>query len=354
MSSIRVALAFNLKPESKEDFFQRYSCSLKEDEFDSEDQFAEWDTVNVIEAIKKSIEKKYECVLIEADNYFVDKIRKYKPNIVFNIAEGLNGGSREAQVPAILDMLNIPYVGSGVWTLSTCLDKFRTKQILQWYKIATPSFCLVDNLDELSKLNGKLIFPSIIKPIFEGSSKGIYNDSIVYDFESLYNKLSIRLKQYKQPFLIEEYLDGREFTVGILGNYPDEEILPIVEINYRALPSELNRIYSYEAKWIVDRPENPLDIFDCPASISPELESKIKEVALIAYRSLNCKDWARIDIRLDKNDVPNVLEVNPLPGILPNPEDNSCLPKAARAAGYSYEELILKTLENGMKRAKIL
>jgi len=354
MSTIKVALTYNLKPKSFEEFFQKYNSSISEEDFKSEDQFAEWDNIEVIEAVKEAITKKYNCVLIEADINFIESIKLEKPNIVFNISEGLNQTSREAQVPAILDMLNIPYTGSGVWTLATCLDKFRTKQILEWNNIKTPKAELIHSLEDVNKVKNNLQFPIILKPISEGSSKGIFNDSLINSFEEGRNVIIERLNKYKQPFLAEEFLSGREFTVGILGNYPNEEVLPIVEIKYDIMPADINKIYSYEAKWIIDRPENPLDIFECPAKINQKLKSKIIECSLRAYRSLDCKDWARIDIRLDNNDEPNILEINPLPGILPKPEDNSCLPKAARAAGYSYEDLILKILENGMMRYNLL
>jgi D-alanine-D-alanine ligase len=123
-----------------------------------------------------------------------------------------------------------------------------------------------------------------------------------------------------------------------------------VEINYAAFPSGANPIYGYEAKWVWDTPANPLDVFHCPANLAPELREEIEGICLEAYRVLSCRDWARIDVRLDVRGNPRILEVNPLPGILPRPEDNSCFPKAARAAGISYEELILTVLQIALDR----
>ena len=159
---------------------------------------------------------------------------------------------------------------------------------------------------------------------------------------------------YQQPFLIEEFLPGREFTVAILGNNSDTQVLPIVEINLHELPKELAQIYSYEAKWIADTRENPLNIFSCPADVDKVLYSKIEDVALRTYKVLRCRDWSRVDVRLDSAGEPNIIEVNPLPGILPDPKDNSCFPKAARVHGLSYEEMINKVLLTAAKRYNLL
>jgi len=154
--------------------------------------------------------------------------------------------------------------------------------------------------------------------------------------------------------LVEEFLQGREFTVAILGNGNEAEVLPIVEISYNDFPKDFVPIYSYEAKWILDTKENPLDVFSCPAKIDLQLEKQISGVALKAYNALRCKDWSRIDVRLDKNNEPNIIEINPLPGILPDPDENSCFPKAARTKGLNYEEMINKVLYVAAKRYKLI
>jgi D-alanine-D-alanine ligase len=130
-------------------------------------------------------------------------------------------------------------------------------------------------------------------------------------------------------------------------------VLPLVGINFASLPAGAIPIYGYEAKWIWDTPADPLDIFECPARIDARLQSAIEDVVLRAYRVLGCRDWSRIDVRLDAAGVPNIVEVNPLPGILPNPEDNSCLPKAARAAGIGYDELIQIALLAAAERNRV-
>jgi D-alanine-D-alanine ligase len=149
---------------------------------------------------------------------------------------------------------------------------------------------------------------------------------------------------------VEEYLPGKEFTCAVLGNGDEATVLPIVGMNFETLPEGAAPIYGFDAKFVWDRPENPLEIFQCPARITRELQASIERVTLDAFRVLGCRDWARIDVRLDGKGTANVLEVNPLPGILPDPADNSCLPKAARAAGIGYEELIQSCLKYAAAR----
>jgi D-alanine-D-alanine ligase len=173
---------------------------------------------------------------------------------------------------------------------------------------------------------------------------------VIKSKEALHRRIEEITSLYKQPVIVEQFLSGREFTVGILGNHPDFEILPIIEIDHSRLPEGSSPIYSYEAKWIWDTPKNPLEIFRCPAIISRKLRSQIEALAARTCALLRIRDWCRIDVRLNDKDEPNILEVNPLPGILPDPKDNSCLPKAARAAGYSYSDLIHRVVKEASRR----
>lgn len=308
--------------------------------------------------MKEALECYNNVTLIEANDSAVEKLKSTKPDIVFNIAEGFNGVSREAQIPAILDMLQIPYSGSDPLTLATCLDKARTKEILSYYKIPNAKFitCFPGDaarcIDKISKSG--FTFPLIVKPICEGSSKGIFSSSFVKSFEELEAEINRVTVEYNQSAIVEEFLPGREFTVAILGNGSEAQALPIVEISYKDFPEDFIPIYSYEAKWILDTPENPLDVFSCPAKVTKSLEQKIKQTALSAYHILRCKDWSRVDIRLDAKNRPNIIEINPLPGILPNPVDNSCYPKAARTAGLNYNDMINQVLYAAAKRHNLL
>ena len=342
-----VALTYNVKP----DPLQKVSNDSSQSYLQSEslpDKYAEWDTFETIAAIRDALATSHNVTLLEANEDAFEKFRELKPDIVFNVAEGAYGISREAQIPAILDMLQIPYTGSDPLTLSICLDKARTKEILTYHGIKNSKFVVYNGKNGV---NGEsLQFPVMVKPIGEGSSKGIFNSSFVEDNSALQKELAEKFSEYNQAFIVEEYLPGREFTVAVLGNGEEARTLPIVEMNFSELPSEMAPIYSYEAKWILDTREKPLDIFSCPAKLEPELEKKIKDVVLQTYSVLNCKDWSRIDVRLDSMGEPNIIEVNPLPGVLPNPQDNSCYPKAARTAGMDYVKMINEVLMVAAKR----
>jgi D-alanine-D-alanine ligase len=290
--------------------------------------------------------------LVEANNDAFLKLKELKPVIVFNFAEGLIGVNRESHMPAMLEMLQIPYSGSDALTLGICLDKSRAKEILTYHKIPNAKFLVANQMEDI--VNANFDFPLIVKPISEGSSKGIFSSSFVKNTKELEDEVSRILTSYNQPALIEEFLSGREFTVAVLGNGEETEVLPIIEIRYEDFPQDVVPLYSYEAKWILDTKENNFDVFECPAKLEPKLEEKIKETVLRTYNVLRCKDWSRIDVRLDKNGVPNIIEINPLPGIMPDPNENSSFPKAARAAGMDYNQMIQRVLYSAAKRYNLL
>jgi len=290
--------------------------------------------------------------LVEANNDAFSKLKELKPDIVFNFAEGLIGVNRESHMPAILEMLQIPYLGSDALTLGICLDKSRAKEILTYHKIPNAKFLVADKLEHIEKEDFE--FPLIVKPISEGSSKGIFSSSFVKNRRELEDEVRRIVTSYNQPALIEEFLPGREFTAAVLGNGDDAQVLPIIEILYEEFPKDIVPLYSYEAKWILDTKENEFNVFDCPAKLNKKLEDQIKETVLRTYNVLRCKDWSRIDVRLDKNGVPNIIEINPLPGIMPDPNENSSFPKAARAAGMNYNQLIQSALYHAAKRYDLL
>ncbi len=312
------------------------------------DTYAEWDTWETVNAVKDAIEENHNVTLVEANNDAYLKLKELNPDIVFNFAEGLIGVNRESHLPAMLEMLQIPYSGSDALTLGICLDKSRAKEILTYHKIPNAKFLVANQMENLKNTN--FDFPLIVKPISEGSSKGIFSSSFVKNTEELEAEVSRILLTYNQPALIEEFLPGREFTVAVLGNGEEAEILPIIEILYEDFPQDIVPMYSYEAKWILDTKENNFDVFECPAKLDKQLEDKIKETVLRTYNVLKCKDWSRIDVRLDKNGIPNIIEINPLPGIMPDPNENSSFPKAARAAGITYNQMIQRVLYSAAKR----
>jgi D-alanine-D-alanine ligase len=327
----------------------------------ADDLYAEWDSAQTIDAIAGALAAYGEVIRLEASPEFPERLRAARPDIVFNIVEGLHGVNRESHIPAICEFLGVPYSGSDPLTLSLCLDKSRAKEILTYHRVPTAPFLLVDSAKDLDHLlAGALplsppseIVPLFVKPVHEGSSKGITERNFVKNADELEAQVLYLLETYQQPVLVEEFLPGAEFTCGVLGNGSDARVLPIVGMNFGALPSGAVPICGFEAKWIWDRPEQPLDIFSCPAPVTETMRVAIERVVLRAYRVLGCRDWARVDVRLDADGVPNVVEVNPLPGILPDPADNSCLPKAARAAGLSYDELIQTCLLHAAERCGI-
>lgn len=319
-------------------------------EVSADDEFAEWDTAETIDAVADALGAYGTVIRLEATAEFPEQLRAERPDIVFNMAEGSGGKNREAHVPAICEYFGLPYTGSDPLTLSLCLDKSRTKEILSHYGVATPSFVVVESADAVSAHWPALRYPLFVKPIHEGSSKGITERNLCQTPADLATQVEFLLETYAQPVLIEEFLPGAEFTCAVLGNGRGARVLPIVGMNFDALPDGALPVYGFEAKWLWDRPDAPLRIFDCPAAIPDALRRTIESTTLRAYDALGCRDWSRVDLRLDAAGVPNVIEVNPLPGILPDPADNSCFPKAARAAGISYEALIQTCLTLAAER----
>jgi D-alanine-D-alanine ligase len=349
---MHIAFVFNLKddPACVEDAAEPPSDPPSEPPGSlPDDRYAEWDDIHTVRAVERALASRHQVTLVEADLDAFESLRRLRgqADLVFNVAEGLHGASREGQIPALLDLLQIPYTGSDPLTLGLCLDKRRSKEILSYNRVPTPRFWIVATLGEIPR---RLSYPLMVKPTQEGSSKGVTDRSLVHNSVELRRQVAWVLENYRQPALIEEFLPGREFTVAMLGNGPGLRALPIVEINFAALPDGASPIYSYEAKWVWDREEDPLPIFTCPANLDAALQRGIETVCRQAFTALGCRDWCRIDVRLDAHGHPQVIELNPLPGILPRPEQNSCFPKAARAAGMSYDALLLAVVDAAASR----
>jgi D-alanine-D-alanine ligase len=341
---MKVALLYNQKPDLSENTPKYQS-----------DEFAEWDNPETIDAVANALRERCEVIKIDCNparlQQIIATLLEEKPDICFNIAEGIGAPSREAQIPALLDMMRLRYTASDPATLCLTLDKARTKEILSYYHIPTPPFRVIHTLDEgKAFLNEQHCFPLIIKPLYEGSSKGIFERSVVSSTEELLRQLREVIEHYKQPALVEQFLSGREFTVALIGNGNAVEVLPIIELLFDHLPKESRKIYSYEAKWLWDNPENPVEVFKCPAPISNDLADEIALLCKRAFWALRCRDWSRIDVRLDETGKPFIIEVNPLPGILPNPDEHSCFPLAARVAGMDFNALINRVLDEALKR----
>ncbi len=313
---------------------------------------AEFDSPETIKLIKNTITKLgHRVFLVEANESAYSKFKRLRPKIhlVFNYSEGLRGMDREAQIPTILEMLGLPHTGGSPLSYAIGLNKVKTKEILAAHKILTPAWQVFKNHQD--KILKHLKFPLIVKPQSEGSSKGIVVKSLVFNEEQLRQRVKEEIRKYKQPALVEEFLDGREFTVGVLG-YPPK-ILPIVEIKFDELPEGMPKFDHYEAKWIYDNPQFKSDPLVCPAKISKKLEKEINDSIIQAFDVLELADWARFDIRLDRFGRPNILEVNCPPGIIPDPKENSRFPRAAKTAGLSFPKLLQTVIDSASKRYKI-
>lgn len=338
---LRIGFAYNEKPEA-EDEPPGTTRPLG-------DQFAEWDDAGTITAVEAALAAAGEVIRLEADERFPERLRAARPDILFNIAEGLHGPNREAHVPAICEFFDIPYTGSDPLTLGLALDKRRTREVLAAAGVAVAAGVVVTGTEDRHHAL-EVPVPAVVKPLFEGSSKGIPESALCDSPDDVLARVDRVLEEYRQPALVEAFLPGREFTCAILGTGAAARALPLVEIRFDALPAGARPIYGYEAKWLWDRPEHPLQIFQCPARVEPRLEEWIEETALSAHRALGCRDWSRVDLRLDDAGVPCVIELNPLPGVLPDPQQNSCFPKAARAADLEYGAMIRAVLESALER----
>ncbi len=319
---------------------------------------AEFDEPSTIRAIHDAIVANgYEVTDIEAneDVYDTFKTLRNKIDLVFNITEGSRGEIRESQIPAMLEFLGIPYTHSGALADAISLDKSLTKQVWQYYGLPTPRFVLVD-AGKKPEITG-LRFPLIVKPNGEGSSKGIFNDSLVHDSKHLFGKIRKLQKDYGGSVLVEEFLPGREFTVTVMGNPGYGRgvyVLPIVEQNYDVFPKNLQKLASYEAKWFFeDSLDNPHDAYICPATLRPNLQKSIQQLCIAGYNALHCRDVARIDLRLDATGKPHLLEINTLPGMIPDPNIVSYFPVASRAAGMNYTQMVGKIIEHARERLGI-
>lgn len=334
---LKVALTYNLK--------------RKIDNADlPDDYYSEFDSKETIEAITDGLRcHGNEVFLVEADKGLLSWFLNNDVDIVFNIAEGLRGESRESQVPAILDFLNVPYTGSGVLALSVSLNKALTKKLFEQAGIPTPKYKLIKESAGLT--DPGLKYPLIVKPNSEGSGKGIAVTSVVHNKEELAREVERTHRLYKQEILVEEFIDGKELTVGILGNDPPFA-LPILEIDFANCKNSGEYFYTWKVKEYEKEVEESAGLspsWHCPARLSESDTAKVKDIALRAHSIIGCADLSRVDIVFGKDGIPYVLEVNPLPGL--DPKDSN-LPYIAKCAGFSYAGLMNKILEVALERCK--
>jgi len=298
-----------------------------------EDFGAEYEDKRTIAALLKSIAAcGHRAIGLPLCEDFASEIRRLDPDLVFNIAEGVRGPARESIVPAWLDHLGIGYTGSDGLALAVSLDKALTKTLATAHGVRTPGFAKVHSKRQLDDID--LHLPLFVKPNAEGSSMGIRRASKVDTTEQLRRQAAWVLETYDQDCLIEEFVPGGEYCVGIIGN-EDLRCLPIVEIRCAG------GFYAYE-----DKQSHRKELV-CPADVSQGLASQMRQTAMTMYRALKCRDFARVDLRLDRQGLPTFLEINPLPGLSPY---YSIFTHQAQAAGLSHEELIGQIINLAIKR----
>ena len=306
------------------------------------DADAEYDSPFTIQSITSALESMGHTVIpLEANSELPSKLIESKVDLVFNIAEGLSGRNREAQVPALCELCGIPYTGSDAATLALALDKALAKRLLRQHAVLTPDFQVMQTGRE--KLQTGLRFPLIVKPIAEGSSKGILSKCVVDDEPSLRKVVRELVDRYKQPALVEEYISGREFTVGLLGDRRPR-VLPPMEIIFKDR-SNKRPVYDYDVKqaWTEHV------YYNCPAKLTPQELKAVERAARETFQALDCRDVARVDLRMNDQGQVYVLEVNPLPGLTP---DYSDLVLISKAAAMDYRTLIAEILACGLKRLR--
>ncbi len=290
----------------------------------------------------------YDVIPIEANEKAYGKLLKNKNKIdlAFNYSEGIYGLDRECHLPAMLEMLQIPYLGCPPLAAALILDKAKTKEVLIANGVSTLPFQVIRSDKE--PIVRALKFPMIVKPKSQGSSAGITNQSVVRSERELRRQVRWVKKSFGQDSLIEPLLTGREFSIGMVGNPP--RIFPIIEARHDLLPPDMERIDSLEVKWFFEE-EGDGHHLRCPAKMSVALEKKVRNLCLATWGALGIRDWCRIDIRCDEKETPYVLEANSPAGLIP-PEHSttSYLPLAARAARMDYRKLLRLLVETALKR----
>ncbi len=302
-----------------------------------DDSDAEYEDQGTIDTLAHTLEEITDnpVVRLPCDPDLPARLESETLDLVFNIAEGWGGRNREAYAPSLFEIYGIPYTGSDGLALSLTLDKVLAKKVMVADGLPTPEFFVVNDVNELKET--PLPFPFFVKPVHEGTSKGIRNFSLVKNREELERVVTWLLADYHQPVLVERYIAGPEVAVSMLGNGRDCRIFPHAEIRF----TKENPFYSFECKTLVD------EEVICPASLDPGLSKRIKEISLAAFNSFGCRDFARLDVRINKSGDPLILEVNPLPGLSTT---YSLFPIQAAAAGLDYRTMIRMIVEASLKR----
>jgi D-alanine-D-alanine ligase len=307
------------------------------------EETAECDKVETVEGIEAALQRLgYRTDRIGNGRKLVSRLAAGdRWDLVFNFAEGWHGVAREGQVPAVLDMYQIPYTFSDPLVLGLALHKDMTKTVVRLAGVPTPDFAIIRRIEDVETIS--LPYPLFVKPVAEGTSKGITGDSRIYDGDALKKACAALLEQFRQSVLVETYLSGREFTVGIIGTGDVAEVIGTLEVT--VTPEAKDDFYSYGNK------QNYHSAMRYEL-VHREHDNEVREseeLALKAYRFLGCRDAGRVDVRSDAAGHPNFIEVNPLPGLN---EIDSDLPILCRKSGISYVQLIERIVDSAKQRIK--
>jgi D-alanine-D-alanine ligase len=324
---------------------------------DKHDCISDKGVMDEVNAVRDSLRKLgHEAIPIQIGRRFrnldkkkiieslVSDLRKAKPDAVFNLCETFCGDAKlQTVVTRILDEMRIPYTGSPGNAIDLTTDKTRTKEILEGTGIPTPRFRIFRSANEISKKGLK--FPLIVKPNFEDGSVGIESDSVVTNKTQLKKKVAEVVEKYKQPALVEEYIDGRELNVAVFINSSSAEVLPISEILFN-LPPGVPKITSYTAKWLENSQEYKGTVGVCPSQLPEDVQEKVKSLASECIKASGCRDYASVDMRLDSKNQPYVIEVNANPDISPK----AGFMRSFSATGRTYEDFVKSVLEWTLER----
>lgn len=285
---------------------------------------------------------------VDSDIYrLIDYLKVDRPDLIFNLVECVeNQAIQEMHVAGLYELLKIPYTGAGPLALGLALHKPRVKEFLSYHGIRTPAFTVYRAGDKIT--NPGIPFPLIVKPSSEDASVGIEDKSVVETVAELRRRVQYILEEYEQPALVEQFIDGRELNVAILGSRRPV-VLPISEIDFSGLKDDMRKIVTYEAKWMHGTIAYDGTKGVCPAQLPAKLENEIKATALKCFHLVGCRDYARVDFRLSKEGVPYVLEVNPNPDI----SDDAGFARSARTYGLTYPEAIGKIVESAFERIRV-
>jgi D-alanine-D-alanine ligase len=345
---LKIAVAYN---EANPDYYKKQGDFEKNDlnftpyfEVENLTPIEEFDLLT--QRLCKSGFNAYSLNIKDDIEFLIADLKKNKPDVIFNFIELFKDNSRlEMNVVGLLELLGIPYTGASPLALANCQNKALTKRVLNSIRIKTPKFKFVKCLEQ--DYSKGLNFPIIVKPAYEDASVGIENDSIVENQVQLDTRVDYVINFFLQPAIIEEFVEGRELNVAILGD-KNPIVLPISEIDFKEMPDNLYNIVSYQAKWDPQHESYHKTIPSCPAKLPKRIEKKAEEIALKAFHAMGCRDYARVDMRLDKNNDLYVLEVNPNPDLT----EGAGFMRSAEAAGYTYERMLKKIINLAWARRK--